>query len=1189
MYGRNKINCNNLYCPNRENYLNNTKIKFKCSGCNKATYCSEECHNDDWKFIHHKLCNNFIGVKYDSLKKRFVGEKVLSSFGPNVTLDEYMLEYILPIIKSDPYAAWLSINHLIETDEVSDIIATIFVAIKELNSQYKKESDKIITLSFDENDVKNYIFMDKNGFMEELIASLNFENGNVFKFNKITNVVKNDYSFSQNPKEIIYYTQPIILLRKKTTNLRANEYILTDDEIKKNYEQYKKTIDKSDPNKLSKFISDTLGSKNVEGYKFQSIDDLLKKYSFIISENFTNKSYQSQNGRLDYIFDDVNDKIKSNNEKEEEEVDDLNEIISLNHSRFYKMLYKTIKKAIEADGNIYINNGITMSTNFMIFYAWTNPEFQLIINKISNINNNKIFNNFMSSVQNYIDENNSLILPTDIDHVLYKQIRRKNTPFKDLYDFNFFDDLKIFLFENIGKNKIANSRLEYIFKLSASFFIAFVLPEKKTPYENEWELFKYSNFITDLCSGNLPYLSPFIPNNKYIYQNDLNFLNHGKFKLLFDRIYNEYYFDVIIEYGKPKSLGYNFEQFTATFNSPILHYEEAFGLFTNIIGRDSITKIYNNVKENIHYFKSAIFSKTLFSNVSRKITMLHVLNGVTSIKFNLCNINNLQQFFQEISFHYTNLLPLSNINIKLNELLENVKNIQQKENVEDVEGFKDIPKVKNLLEKKRSLLTGLYPKTKYMSNYINFDRFVKRLRELEFSECSLIEFPKYLEIYKSLEKLNLSKNNIKTLPKSIRNYKSLIELNLSNNNITELNENISILNNLKTLILSMNNLKVIGTYISKLKSLETLKIINNNNKLPLITNDITKIKTLKSLDLAFENIPALYKTGSEIPKVIFKLTQLTSLNLQSHNISVIPADISNLKNIEKLGLHNNNITQLPNELSNLNSLIGIDITNNKLTTLPSTFGTTQNQLVNLYLQKNEIEFLEIDYSNMTNLKVLDLAYNKINNLRKRDIRDEKTNIVIDTIKAPHNINLLKNLRQLFLEHNNLNELPEDIGDLENLLHLSLSNNKLTTLSKSSFGKTNFIDLQNLITLNVSNNQLVKLPTNIGNLIKLRELNVAGNNISTLPNSFFELKQLRNLNLSRNKLKIISARFGNLQNMINVYLSNNQLVKIEIDIIHLPKLQQIDLTGNPNSSYVSGILTNELNVRKNEGWVPESFA
>ena len=118
--------------------------------------------------------------------------------------------------------------------------------------------------------------------------------------------------------------------------------------------------------------------------------------------------------------------------------------------------------------------------------------------------------------------------------------------------------------------------------------------------------------------------------------------------------------------------------------------------------------------------------------------------------------------------------------------------------------------------------------------------------------------------------------------------------------------------------------------------------------------------------------------------------------------------------------------------------------------------------------------------------------------RNRDLLLALTSLKVvyndDLDFLPEGIGNLSNLTLLYIGSNNLEALPESIGNLTNLTSLDATDNNLEALP-DSIG-----NLTNLTSLYVTNNNLEALPDSIGNLTNLTSLYVAGNNFESLPES-----------------------------------------------------------------------------------------
>lgn len=135
---------------------------------------------------------------------------------------------------------------------------------------------------------------------------------------------------------------------------------------------------------------------------------------------------------------------------------------------------------------------------------------------------------------------------------------------------------------------------------------------------------------------------------------------------------------------------------------------------------------------------------------------------------------------------------------------------------------------------------------------------------------------------------------------------------------------------------------------------------------------------------------------------------------------------------------------------------------------------------------------------------------------------------IDTL--PEWIGELENLEKLYLGKNKLRLLPESIGNLKQLKLLSAQYNDIEFLPNSI---TELVNLEQLI---LNQNKIEFLPDSIGRLKKLDVLQLKFNELKSLPNSIGQCERLQFIYLNRNYLEEIPNSFGNLRKLRELYLS-----------------------------------------------------
>ncbi len=171
------------------------------------------------------------------------------------------------------------------------------------------------------------------------------------------------------------------------------------------------------------------------------------------------------------------------------------------------------------------------------------------------------------------------------------------------------------------------------------------------------------------------------------------------------------------------------------------------------------------------------------------------------------------------------------------------------------------------------------------------------------------------------------------------------------------------------------------------------------------------------------------------------------------------------------------------------------------------------------------------------LKTLDLSKNQLNTL-------------------PESIGNLTNVTTLHLSMNSFSTLPESIRNLRHLTCLMLYDNKLTTLPEW------IGDFKHLATLDLAMNLLTTLPELVGNFKHLTWLSLSKNQLSTLPDSIGNLINLTNL--SKNQLSTLPKSIEKLKNLTNLNLSGNQFGTLPESILNLNNLRELHLSDNPLS-------------------------
>jgi len=106
---------------------------------------------------------------------------------------------------------------------------------------------------------------------------------------------------------------------------------------------------------------------------------------------------------------------------------------------------------------------------------------------------------------------------------------------------------------------------------------------------------------------------------------------------------------------------------------------------------------------------------------------------------------------------------------------------------------------------------------------------------------------------------------------------------------------------------------------------------------------------------------------TNVPEEVWKLTNLTILNLHTNQLRSLPEEIGRLANLTILDLSYNQLVRLPSEIGFLTKLTTLCLSNNQLRSLPEEFGSLTN-LTYLSLHNNK-ELIYPPYSMIKSFNV----------------------------------------------------------------------------------------------------------------------------------------------------------------------------------------------------------------------------
>ncbi len=182
-----------------------------------------------------------------------------------------------------------------------------------------------------------------------------------------------------------------------------------------------------------------------------------------------------------------------------------------------------------------------------------------------------------------------------------------------------------------------------------------------------------------------------------------------------------------------------------------------------------------------------------------------------------------------------------------------------------------------------------------------------------------------------------------------------------------------------------------------------------------------------------------------------------------------------------------NLTRLPPEIGLFTQLKSLMIAKTPLIALPSEFGKL-TALKDLYISHAPMRQLCPEFQNLRSLEKLQISETELEN--------------IDVLEN------LEGLRHLNLTTNRIRKVPSAIS-WPRLELLFLDHNQIAELPDALYGQ------HSLVCLVLTSNQLTALSAKIASLVKLEILYLGHNQLSTLPDSMQELERLDSIYIEHN--------------------------------------------------------------------------
>uniref|UniRef100_A0A667ZYW1 protein-serine/threonine phosphatase n=1 Tax=Myripristis murdjan TaxID=586833 RepID=A0A667ZYW1_9TELE len=495
----------------------------------------------------------------------------------------------------------------------------------------------------------------------------------------------------------------------------------------------------------------------------------------------------------------------------------------------------------------------------------------------------------------------------------------------------------------------------------------------------------------------------------------------------------------------------------------------------------------------------------------------------------------------------------------------------------------------------------------------------QRINSVDLSCCSLEQLPPNLFYSHDLTHLNL-KHNFLPADQRLQQFSRLRSLNLSNNHLGQFPLAICDIPTLTEVNLSCNYLGSIPSSVGAMTNLQTFLL--DGNCLSELPNELGSLQRLSYLGLSFNQF-------SHVPQVLERLASMEKLCMAGNSLDTLTLQSFRLLRVKHIDLRYGEQEGLRVRTLNCKHVTQLDVRDNRLEELDASLfprlevlHCERNRISSLkakgcllkgiYASNNELQQLDVSPV-PSNLSYMDISRNRMESLpdwlceaKKLEVLDMSHNLITE---LPARLLCSNSLRKLSAGHNQLQKLPErverpllEVLDVQHnqlvelpcnlflksdsLRCLNASANKLEHLPPSSLSEESHSILQELY---LTNNRLTDkcVPLLTGHT-HLRVLHMAYNHLQTFPASkMAKLEELEEVDLSGNMLKTVPTTIMNCRRMhtliahsnaIEVFpevmqlmemkcvdLSCNELSEITLPENLPPKLQELDLTGNPRLS------------------------
>ncbi|MFM2290491.1 MAG: hypothetical protein RIS29_304, partial [Bacteroidota bacterium] len=217
--------------------------------------------------------------------------------------------------------------------------------------------------------------------------------------------------------------------------------------------------------------------------------------------------------------------------------------------------------------------------------------------------------------------------------------------------------------------------------------------------------------------------------------------------------------------------------------------------------------------------------------------------------------------------------------------------------------------------------------------------------------------------------VQLTTGRLKSVPKELKICTDIKYLDLFGNSIQEIPDWFYQFKRLEHLSLKNNILKELPTIVFTLENIKYLNIADNQIH-EISGHNFKNLMKIEKVDISYNQIMT-------IPYEKITYTKCMYLNIKGNKLQKFPKIVSDTYTLEKLDLSENNISSIDDDaFEGLENLIELDLSFNELQYLPTSIGKLK-KLKRLNLSGNKISSLPKEFEKLTSLEFLDFDSNPI--------------------------------------------------------------------------------------------------------------------------------------------------------------------------------------------------------------------